>query len=218
MIGNEGEMYVKICGLRARADAELAARAGADAVGVVMSEGSPRNASRAEAAGVIAAAKAIAPGIDTVLVVSNTPATSAAEIARDLGFDVLQLHGTYTREDVLAARQLLPRVWRATSLTADPELRAGAHGEERLLVDGSTPGSGETWNVAAIDPQALGDGWILAGGLSPANVATAIATVQPFGVDVSSGVESTRGVKDPTKILEFIRAARGSAATKASAS
>ena len=201
-------MYVKICGLREAAHAELAARAGADAIGVVMSEGSPRNATRDEATAVIAAARAAAPGIDTVLVVRGTPAEESAQLARALGFDVLQLHGPYTVDDVRAAQAVLPRVWRATSLAEDPGLRAGEYGEERLLVDGAVAGSGETWDLDGLDRASLGEDWLLAGGLSPENVAEAIRVAVPGGVDVSSGVEEARGVKDPARILAFIEAAR----------
>lgn len=210
-------MYVKICGLRTREHAALAVAQGADAVGVVMSPGSPRDASAEEARAVVAAARETAAergrAVDTVLVVSRTPAAEAAEWARQLGFDVLQLHGDYDRADADAARAVLPRLWRATSLARHPELRAGELGEERLLVDGAVPGSGETWDLGLLRPERLGEAWLLAGGLSPANVADAIAHAQPGGVDVSSGVESAPGEKDPERITAFIRAARGAQVT-----
>ncbi|GAA1613163.1 phosphoribosylanthranilate isomerase [Leucobacter chromiireducens] len=212
-------MYVKICGLRDAAHGALAASLGADAVGVVMSEGSPRNARPEEALAVIAAARAAASthatGIDTVLVVSRTPAREAAELARDLGFDVLQLHGRYSHTDIAAAQRVIPRVWRAASLAHFPELRAGEFGEERLLVDGAVPGSGETWDLSQLDPQRLGASWVLAGGLAPENVAAAIRAAHPGGVDVSSGVESAPGLKDPELIRQFIAAARQSQVTNA---
>ncbi len=202
-------MYVKICGLR---DADIALRAielGADAVGVVMSPRSPRHASLEEAAEVVGAARDAAAGpVDTVLVVNTLPAREAAETARALGFDVLQLHGRYSAEDFAEARTILPRLWRATSLSADPGLRPGDFGEERLLIDGAIPGSGAAWDLSEIDGGRLGDGWILAGGLDPERVAGAIAAVRPWGVDVSSGVESSPGVKDPALIARFISAAR----------
>lgn len=200
-------MYVKICGLRDPDHASHAISSGADAVGVVMSPRSSRHASTAEAAAVVAAAGA-AGAVDTVLVVNRMPADEAAVIARDLGFAVLQLHGNYSPADFRAAEQILPRVWRATSLADDPGLRAGAFGEERLLVDGATPGSGATWDLTALGDAELGSDWLLAGGLSPENVAAAITAVRPGGVDVSSGVESAPGVKDPELISRFIAAAR----------
>lgn len=211
-------MYVKICGLRDASMARHAVSSGADAVGVVMSPRSPRHATAEQAAEVVAAVRdrareAGAAPIDTVLVVNRMPAPEAAGTALELGFDVLQLHGSYTADDVAAAGALLPRIWRATSLQRHPELRAGDFGEERLLVDGATPGSGETWDLSPLGPasparERLGDGWILAGGLDPRNVAAAIAATRPWGVDVSSGVEREPGVKDPELISRFIHAAR----------
>lgn len=222
-------MYVKICGLRDAAMSAHAAAHGADAVGVVMSERSPRHATQPQAAEVLAAARRERAGIDTVLVVNTLAARDAAAIARDLGFDVLQLHGGYQRADFDAARELIPRVWRATSLAQAPGLRAGEMGEEHLLLDGVSPGSGETWDLGALVGGAraqgahadttvdgdnsqpaplLGTNWILAGGLDPDGVAAAIRAVHPWGVDVSSGVESAPGVKDPRLIQRFIAAAR----------
>ncbi|MBL3687126.1 phosphoribosylanthranilate isomerase [Leucobacter zeae] len=207
-------MYVKICGLRDAGIALHAARHGADAIGVVMSPASPRHASDADAREVVSAIRAEAPDIDLVLVVNTLPAAEAAAIAARLGFDVLQLHGGYSRDDFDAARAILPRVWRATSIEHDPDLAAGDRGEERLLLDGSTPGSGTAWDLGIIGPgtaarRRLGDDWLLAGGLHPGNVGAAVAEVAPGGVDVSSGVESSPGVKDPELVAAFIRAARG---------
>lgn len=201
-------MYVKICGLRDARNAQCAAEAGAHAVGVVMSPRSPRHATPDQASAVLQAARRVNTRIDTVLVTNVLEVAEAAEAARALGFDVLQLHGDYTREDFETALRLFPRVWRATSLAAHPSLAAGDFGEERLLVDGALPGSGEPWDPESISSAALGEDWILAGGLSPDNVARAIERFAPWGVDVSSGVESSRGVKDPSLIAAFIRAAK----------
>ena len=206
-------MYVKICGLRDAGLALHAAREGADAIGVVMSPKSPRHASEAEAEAVVSAVRSSFPLVDLVLVTNTLPAAEAARTAARLGFDVLQLHGSYTRDEFDVAREILPRVWRATSLDRDPELSAGDRGEERLLLDGSTPGSGEAWDLSRIGPGTparlrLGDDWLLAGGLDPDNVGSAVAEVAPAGVDVSSGVESSPGEKDPDLIAAFIRAAR----------
>lgn len=205
-------MYVKICGLRDGSSAEHAVREGADAVGVVMSNGSPRNATSAEALAVLAAARATANAlgrhVDTVLVVRGTPAHDAAVIAQKLGFDVLQLHDSYRREDFRAASVIHPRIWRATSLVSETRVLAGEFGEERLLLDSPLPGSGETWDTSLLDPSAVGAEWLLAGGLNPGNVSGAIRAARPGGVDVSSGVERSPGVKDLRLISEFIVAAK----------
>lgn len=199
-------MYVKICGLTTAEAAHRAAELGADAVGVVMSEPSPRHASPEQARAVLDAVAGRP--LDTVLVVREMPAAQAVETVERFGFDVLQLHGRYSDEDFALAVERLPRVWRATSLSREPELRAGAHGEELVLLDGARAGSGETWDLRTIDRERLGERWILAGGLDPENVAAAIREVSPWGVDVSSGVESAPGVKDLGAIERFVRAAR----------
>ncbi|MFC5338195.1 phosphoribosylanthranilate isomerase [Leucobacter denitrificans] len=201
-------MYVKICGLRDRATALHAIREGADAVGVVMSEGSPRNATREEAKAVVTAAHSFDRHIDAVLVVRRIHAADAAQLAVDLGFDVLQLHGEYTQSDFESAAVIHPRIWRAASLVTTPDLRFGEYSEERLLVDSPDPGSGRPWDLKGVSSAHLGDSWLLAGGLSPENVASAIAEAQPDGVDVSSGVEIAPGQKSLERITQFIRAAR----------
>ena len=201
-------MYVKICGLRIPEHATLAAERGADAVGVVMSEPSPRHATPEQATAVIAAARAANPAIDTVLVVREMPAVEAATTARRLGFDVLQLHGGYSAADFADAAAIHPRVWRAASLATTSALRFGDYGEERLLVDSAVAGSGEPWDLRLIAGAELGSAWLLAGGLGPENVADAIRAALPGGVDVSSGIESAPGVKSPERIERFIAAAR----------
>lgn len=198
-------MYVKICGLRDPDHARVAVESGADAVGVVMNRTSSRRATEAEASAVIAA---VAGRADAVLVVNDMPAGEAAALASRLGFDVLQLHGAgYGRDDFELALAQVGRVWRATSLDLEPSLVVGAHGEERLLLDAPTPGSGEQWDVSALAAGGPQGEWLLAGGLTPDNVAGAVAAARPWGVDVSSGVESAPGVKDVALIRAFVAAA-----------
>lgn len=201
-------MYVKICGLRDPAHVHVAVDAGAHAIGVVMNQTSSRRATDVEAAAVLAAADGRA---DTVLVVNDMAAHEAAMIARRLGFDVLQLHGSaYGPDDFGAALAVIPRVWRATSLGGHPSLAVGEYGEEILLLDSPKPGSGERWDVSALASNAPEGTWILAGGLSPDNVAEAVRAVRPWGVDVSSGVESGPGQKDAALITAFVQAALAS--------
>ncbi|MCP2279416.1 phosphoribosylanthranilate isomerase [Nocardia amikacinitolerans] len=199
-------MYVKICGLTSVAAAEAAIAAGADAIGVVMNRTSPRRLEFGAAAEIVAAAGG---RVDTVLVVNDMSAVEAAETAAKLGVAVLQLHGAYTREDFTDALAIVPRVWRATSLKADPDLTIGAFGEEALLLDAPKPGSGERWDLSELEARTPEGKWMLAGGLSPDNVVEAIRAVRPWGVDVSSGVEASPGVKDLRKVRDFIAAARG---------
>jgi phosphoribosylanthranilate isomerase len=202
-------MYVKVCGLSTEESVRVAIEAGADAVGVVMSVRSPRNVDRDTAARVVRAAHEADPGVDTVLVVNDLDAVQAASAAREIGADVVQLHGpAYGQDEFDAAARIVPRLWRATSLKHDPQPRLGAYDEERLLLDAPKPGSGTTWDLSALTRVRPEGEWLLAGGLHPDNVARAIREAQPWGVDVSSGVESAPGVKDLERIEAFVRAAK----------
>lgn len=201
-------MYVKVCGLSDVASVEVALAAGADAVGVVMHPASPRHVDEATAREVVAAAA----GLDTVLVVKHTPAAEAARTAVRIGASVLQLHNAaYGPDDFAAALEVLPRVWRATSLEPGTDVRVGAYGEELLLLDAPVPGAGEQWDLSALEGRRPEGRWLLAGGLSPDNVAEAVVRARPSGVDVSSGVESAPGVKDHDRIRAFVAAARSAA-------
>ncbi|MDT9594948.1 phosphoribosylanthranilate isomerase [Nocardioides zeae] len=198
-------MHVKICGLDTPEHARVAVDAGADAVGVVVCERSPRHRTVAEAAAVLAV---VPDGVDGVLVVADLPVLEAVDVARTIGADVLQLHGAYTREDLAVAVAAHPRVWRAATpadATADPSATTvGAWGEEVLLLDAPVPGSGRRWDLAALEGRRPEGRWLLAGGLGPDDVADAVRVARPWGVDVSSGVESVRGVKDPERIRAFV--------------
>lgn len=195
-------MYIKICGLRDRTALAAALDAGADAVGFVVSPGSPRDIAPEDAAELVASVDGAA---ETVLVVSHATPGEAVALARRIGVDILQLHGRYGEADVAAVRSSGVRVWRAASVGDGTPLTVGAWGEEVLLLDAPVAGSGHRWDSS--DVAATGR-WILAGGLNPDNVADAIAASRPWGVDVSSGVESSRGVKDPGLIRGFVAAAR----------
>lgn len=199
-------MYVKICGLSTIESARVALDAGADAVGVVMSRRSRRTVSAdvaREIAGFVGGAA------DVVLVVDELPAAEAAAVAGGIGADVVQLHGTaYRSDDVAAAAGAGLRVWRATSVTSADEVDVGSWGEEALLLDSPDPGSGRRWDFAVLEGRPLRGRWMLAGGLDPDNVAEAVASARPWGVDVSSGVESAPGVKDLDRIRAFVAAAK----------
>jgi phosphoribosylanthranilate isomerase len=198
-------MYVKVCGLSTVESVRTAIDAGVDAIGVVHAPGSPRHLEPDRAREVLAAAGC---SVDTVLVVAKMPADDAARLALDLGVSALQLHGRYTASDFQSAGRVFPRIWRATSLAQDPDLHVGAHGEELLLLDAPNAGSGERWDVSRLVGNRPDGKWLLAGGLNPDNVADAIAAAQPWGVDVSSGVESAPGIKDLDKIRSFVTNAR----------
>lgn len=198
-------MYVKICGLKDVDAAEVAVEAGADAIGMVINATSARAIDEDRAASIVGA---VAHRAETVLVVNDMTGADAARLAGRIGVDVLQLHGPYSQLEFSAAAALFPRLWRATSLTHAPTARVGDYGEEALLLDAPRPGSGERWDLTSVRDNGLTGRWILAGGLTPDTVADAVAQARPWGVDVSSGVESAPGVKDHDAIRAFLSAAK----------
>ncbi|WP_194819727.1 phosphoribosylanthranilate isomerase [Nocardia sp. XZ_19_385] len=195
-------MFVKLCGLRTEEDVATAVDAGADAVGFVFTT----SARQISVEVVRRLLEGVPPQVLSVGVVHGIPAAEAGALARAAGVGALQLHGSYPRAafDELAEFRLL----RATSLTSDTDVRTGAYGEEWLLLDSPVAGSGERWDLGALNTARPSGKWLLAGGLSPANVRAAIAAARPWGVDVSSGVESSRGVKDHALMREFVTEAR----------
>lgn len=197
-------VFVKICGLKTTVDVDAAIEAGADAVGFVMSSTSVR---AIEAGQVRDLVTHVDGRVSTVLVVHDLPAAVAAEIAEGVEVDVLQMHG-YSKDDIATVLETFPRVWRAASLAKNPDLRVGAHGEELLLLDSPRAGSGERWDLSELVARRPEGKWLLAGGLSPENVQQAIDEARPWGVDVSSGVESAPGVKDHARIATFVANAR----------
>lgn len=204
-------MYIKVCGLTDPHAIDAAQAAHVDAIGFVHAPTSLRHLTPPHISTLTATVDCT---IDTVLVVATTPIADALALAESAGVSVLQLHGQYNDDDVAYAAARFPRVWRATSLSANPNLTVGAYGEELLLLDAPQAGSGHTWDFAALAHQRPTGRWLLAGGLTPDNVADAITTTSPWGVDVSSGVESAPGVKDPAKIAAFVQAARGVSAPR----
>ena len=139
-----GSMYVKICGLRDRSALRAALDAGADAVGFVVSPGSPRDIDPGAAAELVAE---VAGAADTVLVVSHAVPTEVVRLASLTGVDVVQLHGRYTAEDAAAVRASGVRMWRAASVADGTMPDVGAWGEELLLLDAPVAGSGKRWDA-----------------------------------------------------------------------
>lgn len=197
-------MFVKICGLKTDADVAAAVSAGADAVGFVLTE-SVRHVNASTAS---ALAASVPPDVLTVAVVSGIPASEAASLVTEAELGAVQLHGDYPPEAFEELAALPVRLVRATPLTTSTDVRTGAYGEDMLLLDAPVPGSGERWDLTPLGARRPQGRWLLAGGLDPGNVAQAIATARPWGVDVSSGVESIRGVKDHGLIRAFVSAAR----------
>ncbi|MFD5508591.1 phosphoribosylanthranilate isomerase [Streptomyces sp. NPDC127051] len=197
------ELFVKICGLKTGADVDVAVAAGADAVGFVFAAGSPRTIGAAEARELAARVPA---GVLTVGVFRGQPVEEVRRLAEESGVRGVQLHGDEGPEYYEALRAEGRTLLRAT---AERVKRCGEYGEDLLLLDAPDPGSGKPWNWGSEEFAAPEGRWLLAGGLTPGNVRAAVATTGAWGVDVSSGVERERGVKDPALIRAFIEAARG---------
>jgi phosphoribosylanthranilate isomerase len=199
---------VKICGISDPAHARVAADAGADAIGLVFHAKSPRYVELPAAAAISAALPPY------VMAVGLFVDASAREVERTLAavhLDLLQFQGEEPAE--FCASFGLPFV-RAVRMEAGTDLIEYAHRFSRakaLLLDAHVPGqpggTGRTFDWAGI-PREVPIALILSGGLTAQNVGRAVREVRPWAVDVSSGVERERGVKDPAKIVEFIRSVR----------
>lgn len=195
---------VKICGITRAEDALAAAQAGADALGLVFHEKSPRHVTVGQAALVAAV---LPPFVTLVGLFVNPSEDAVHEVLRQVPLDVLQFHGE--EEPEFCAR--FGRPWiKAIRMRHDVDLlqcAARYRLAQGLLLDafveGAHGGTGASLDWALI-PQAVPLPVILAGGLHSGNVAEAIRLVRPYAVDVSSGVEAAKGIKDAAKIAAFI--------------
>ena len=199
---------VKICGIREPAHARAAADAGADAIGLVFYRDSPRYIAPGAAAAI---ARSLPPFVMAVGLFVNEPAESIRRILEEVPLDLIQFQGDEGAE--FCAQFGRPHV-RAVRMEEGTDLveYAGRFSRAKaLLLDAHVPGqrggTGQTFDWAAI-PRDLPLPLILSGGLTVQNVGRAVREVRPWAVDVSSGVEASRGVKDPAKIVEFIRSVR----------
>lgn len=197
-------MWVKICGITSEADALVAVAMGADAVGFVFAP-SPRQMSPSA---VLAITRRLPPEILTVGVFRDERPQQVVETVNQAGLKCAQLHGHESREDCGYVSVRVPLVIKAFAAGDGRLERAGEYGADLIMVDAPSPGSGKVFDWRLAEGAPRGRRLVLAGGLDPSNVAEAIRTVHPWGVDVSSGVESSPGKKDASKIREFVQAAR----------
>jgi phosphoribosylanthranilate isomerase len=199
---------VKICGITSVADGIAAAEAGADALGLMFHEPSPRNISIKTASEI---ARELPPFVIKVGVFVNAPEELVLRAIGECGLNIAQFHGDETPDYC----QLFPvmtlkafRIKDVESLKRLPDYPTDAWLLD-AYVSGKQGGTGEKFNWdLAIEAQKLGKPIFLAGGLTPENVADAVRKVRPYGVDVSSGVEASPGKKDHAKVKAFIQAAK----------
>ncbi len=200
---------IKICGITRPEDAEFAAAAGADAIGLVFCAASPRAVTIQQAQAITAR---VPPFVSVVGVFADDDPDEIREILQAVRIDILQFHGEETPEN---CRMFDKPYLKAVRMRPDSHLEAVAREFPHacgLLLDTyserAAGGTGEIFDWARV-PAGLGKPLVLAGGLTPDNVASAIASVGPYAVDVSSGVERAKGVKDADKIEAFVRAVQG---------
>lgn len=196
---------IKICGITREQDLLAAVAAGADALGFVFYQKSPRNIGMPQAAELL---RALPPFVTSVGLFVDPTADTVREVLAQLPLDVLQFHGDETPEfcrqfsrPYLKAIRVKPGV----DLVECAARYADAHG---LLLDafveGVPGGTGESFDWSHI-PRDLALPVILSGGLNPGNAGEAVRAVRPYAVDVSSGVEAAKGIKDAAKIAAFIK-------------
>lgn len=206
-------MLVKICGITRAGDAEAAVASGAGALGFVFWPSSPRAIDPDRARAITAR---IPPFVTLVGVFVNQPAEFVNQVATAVGLGAVQLHGDETPEFAQALRRPIVK---AVQVGADLREAERWPSHVMLLVDAHDPmrrgGTGQLADWGAAARLARARPVLLAGGLTPDNVADAVSRVRPFGIDVSSGVERSPGVKDPQRIKALFDRLRGKVETRA---
>ena len=199
---------IKICGITRIEDGLAAARLGADAIGLVFYEATPRHVTIDQACAI---AQALPPFVTRVGLFVDVDADKVRATISAVGLDILQFHGEESAETYRAFdRPYIKAVRMRDDVDLHAQRRAYPDAIGLLLdtyVKHAPGGSGKTFDWRLV-PRDLEKPIILAGGLTADNVKDAIKVVQPFAVDVSSGVEETKGIKDPKKISAFIERVR----------
>ena len=200
-------MFIKVCGITNEQDALLAVALGADALGFVFAP-SPRQVAPSKVREIV---RRLPAEIVTVGVFRDELPKRIIDIMQEAHLQGAQLHGN---ESLLITSEVSDAVrFSIKSVVAgSPDAaRADEFVCDAILVDGLSPGSGEVFDWSLMNEIPLGLRLILSGGLHPGNVAEGIDRVRPWGVDVSSGVEKSHGLKDPVKMRQFIASARAAA-------
>ena len=199
---------VKICGISDAGHARIAADAGADAIGLVFYPDSPRHVSAQDAAAIAASLPAYVMAVGLFV---DAPGEEVRRVLGEVPLDLLQFQGEETPEFCASFGKPFVRAVRVGPGSDLLEYARRFSRAKALLLDAHVPGqpggTGQTFDWAGIPPE-VPLPLILSGGLTAQNVGRAVREVRPWAVDVSSGVERSRGVKDPQKIVEFIRSVR----------
>jgi len=198
-------VLIKICGTTSEDDALLALAMGANAIGFIFAP-SPRQVSPQRVADIVK--RLPREDILTVGVFRDDAPRRVVEVVYAAGLQAAQLHGRESPDDVNWVRQRVPMVIKAFPAGDIRVSHAGEFGADVILLDAPDPGSGQVFDWALAGDLPEGQRLLLAGGLDAGNVASAIARVKPWGVDVTSGVEAAPGLKDPMKVKAFVEAAR----------
>ncbi|HYP88007.1 MAG TPA: phosphoribosylanthranilate isomerase [Polyangiaceae bacterium] len=198
--------WIKICGVTRPADAEAVVELGADALGLNFVLGSKRRITLERARDIV---EAVRGRIELVAVVAD-PTDFEVQELRELGIEWLQLHGA---EPAARVSRLLPQAFKAVAIEDGADARrAASFPGERLLVDtkvgASSGGTGKVFDWQLVTDLARARRLIVAGGLTPSNVAAAVRVLEPFGVDVASGVESAPGIKARELVAAFVNAVK----------
>lgn len=201
---------VKICGLKSAAAFDAAVEGGADWVGFNFFPPSPRYVTPMQAAAL--SARVLGGPLRVGLFVNPTKAAIAEALAR-VRLDIIQVYGS--AEPAALRKRFGVEVWRAVGVAAAADLPGNLAGADALLLEAKPPkdatrpgGNAQSFDWTLLRGWVAPGPWLLAGGLTPDNVTEAIRTAGAPAVDVSSGVETAPGVKDPTLIHQFIQAAR----------
>jgi phosphoribosylanthranilate isomerase len=200
-------VFVKICGITSEEDALLAVAMGADAVGFVFAP-STRQMQPVQAYDIV---RRLPPDVLTVGVFRDEAPQRVVDIVHQVGLRAAQLHGHESPADTAFVRERVRVVIKGFAAGSPALDRVHDYRADAILIDSATPGSGQVFDWALAEGAPLDRRVVLAGGLTPDNVAEAIQRVRPWGVDVSSGVERSPGRKDARKVRDFIERARAAA-------
>ncbi len=193
---------VKLCGLRSVEDIGYANEANPDLAGMIMAPGFRRSVDIDIAKDMVSE---LSEDIKSVGVFVDQDLKGGIDAAREVGFDVVQLHGDEDNDYIMNVRkQLELPIIKSFGISQEQLAAAKASAADMVLIDPGR-GSGETFDLSVL--KWLGRSFIIAGGLTPDNVGDAIRTVRPYGVDTSSGIES-EGIKDRDKMIRFVSAVR----------